>query len=68
MGVSEESICEAVQWVGATTVQTPVLTTSVVEAVMTALTHSTVSQSSCHNKLPASVLNVLQCRWMVSTC
>ena len=46
MGVSEGSIREAVQWVGGTTVQTPVLTTSVVEAVTTALTHSKVSQSS----------------------
>ena len=68
VGVSEESIGEAVQWVGATRVQTPVLTTSVVEAVTTALTHSMVSHSSCPNELCISVLNVLQCRWMVSTC
>lgn len=49
MGVSEGSIREAVQWVGATTVQTPVLTASVVEAVTTALTHNRVSPSPSMN-------------------
>ena len=49
MGVSEGSIREAVQWVGATTVQTPVLTASVVEAVTTALTHNRVSPSHSMN-------------------
>ena len=49
MGVSEGTICEAVQWVGATTVQTPVLTTSVVEAITTALTHNRVSPSPSMN-------------------